>query len=161
MKKSVRLEDSGLITLEGYTAGSRTCSQFGWARNLKGQLDSQMIQSQRYRASSLFALLWNVISRAIPSEVIADLDTFLEANPIFRMDAGSEGKAAMRFSIQLGNHELDFFGSLLLLVLLATTTLVISTQRGHQTDMLSPGTIGETWVRSMGATSIMLDTVFG
>ena len=110
MKKSVRLEDSGLITLEGYTAGSRTCSQFGWARNLKGQLDSQMIQSQRYRASSLFALLWNVISRAIPSEVIADLDTFLEANPIFRMDAGSEGKAAMRFSIQLGNHELDFFG---------------------------------------------------
>ena len=40
MKKSVRLEDSGTIALEGYSAGSRSMPMFGWVKNLKTKVDA-------------------------------------------------------------------------------------------------------------------------
>jgi hypothetical protein len=110
MKKSVRLEDSGTIALEGYSAGSRNMPMFGWVKNLKTKVDAKTFLDQRYRASSLFALLWNIYVKVLPSEIGDDIKQFLHDNPMYRMDAGSEGKSEMRFSIQIGQHEIDFFG---------------------------------------------------
>ena len=43
IKKSVQLEDSGTIALEGYSAGSRSMPMFGWAKNLKTKVDAKTI----------------------------------------------------------------------------------------------------------------------
>ena len=110
MKKSVRLEDSGIIALEGYSAGSRSLPIFGWVKNLKTKVDAITFLDQKYRASPLFALLWNMSVKALPSEIGDNIKQFLYDNPMFRMDAGSEGKSEMRFSIQIGQHKIDFFG---------------------------------------------------
>ena len=110
MKKSVRLEDSGTIALEGYSAGSRSMPMFGWVKNLKTKVNATTFQDQKYRASSLFALLWNMSVKVLPLKIGNDIKQFLNDNPMFRMDAGSEGKSEMRFSLQLGNHEMVFFG---------------------------------------------------
>jgi hypothetical protein len=48
MKKSVRLEDSGIIALEGYSAGSRSMPMFGWVMNLKTKVDSSTFLVQNY-----------------------------------------------------------------------------------------------------------------
>ena len=104
MKKSVRLEDSGIIALEGYSATSRSLPMFGWVKNLKTKVVAITFLSEKYRASSLFALLWNMSVKVLPSEIGDDIKQFLHDNPIFRMDAGSEGKSEMRFSIQIGQH---------------------------------------------------------
>jgi hypothetical protein len=110
MKKSVRLEDNGTIALEGYSAGSRSMPMFGWVKNLKTKVNATTFRDQKYRASSLFALLWNMSVRVLPSEIGNDIKQFLNDNLMYRMDAGSEGKAEMRFSTQIGRYEIDFFG---------------------------------------------------
>jgi hypothetical protein len=109
MKKSVRLEDSGTIALEGYSAGSRSVPMFGWVKNLKTKVDATTFLDQKYRASSLFALLWNMSVKVLPLEIGNDIKQFLNDNPMYRMDAGSEGKSEMRFSTQIGKYEIDFF----------------------------------------------------
>ena len=110
MKKSVQLEDSGTITLEGYSVRSRSMPIFGWVKNLKAKVDAITFLDQKYRVSSLFALLWNMSVNIIPPEIDDDIKQFLHDNPMFRMDAESEGKLEMRFSIQIGQHKIDFFG---------------------------------------------------
>ena len=110
MKKSVRLEDSGVIALEGYSAGSRSKPMFGWVKNLKTKVDAKTFQDQKYRASSLFALLWNMSLKVLPLEIGNDIKQFLNDNPMYRMDAGSESKSVIRFSLRIGGHEMDFFG---------------------------------------------------
>ena len=40
MKKSIRLEDSRTIALEGYSAGSCNVPMFGWVKNLKTKVDA-------------------------------------------------------------------------------------------------------------------------
>ena len=109
MKKSVRLEDSGTIALEGYSAGSRSVPMFGWVKNLKTKVDATTFLDQKYRASSLFALLWNMSVKVLPLEIGNDIKQFLNDNQMYRMDAGSEGKSEMRFSTQIGKYEIDFF----------------------------------------------------
>jgi hypothetical protein len=46
----------------------------------------------------------------LPSEISDDIKQFLSDNPMYRMDAGSEGKSEMRFSMQIGQYKMDFFG---------------------------------------------------
>ena len=46
----------------------------------------------------------------LPPEIGDNIKQFLHDNPVFRMDAGSECKSEMRFSIQIGQHEIDFLG---------------------------------------------------
>jgi hypothetical protein len=48
--------------------------------------------------------------KVLPSEIGNDIKQFLNDNPMCRMDAGSGGKSEMRFSTQIGKHEIDFFG---------------------------------------------------
>jgi hypothetical protein len=109
MKKSARLEDAGSIVLEGYTAGARSQPMFGWARNLKRKMADKDARSQRYRSSSLFALLWNMIRTRLPEEILADFDKYLHDNSLLRMDGGSKGKSEIRFTVGAGEWELDFF----------------------------------------------------
>jgi hypothetical protein len=43
MKKSVQLEDSKIIALEGYSAKSCNIPMFGWGKNLKTKVDAKTI----------------------------------------------------------------------------------------------------------------------
>ena len=108
MKKSARLEDTGTIVLEGYSAGSRSKPMFGWVKNFTGKVDAKTYLDQKYRASSLFALFWNMSVKVLPLEISDDINQFLTDNPMYRMDAGAEGKSEMRVSIWIGGYEIDF-----------------------------------------------------
>ena len=57
MKRSIQIEDSRTIALEGYSAESRNVLIFGCVKNLKTKVDTTTFLDQKYWTSSLFALL--------------------------------------------------------------------------------------------------------
>lgn len=113
------MEDPGSLVQIGFSAGSRSAPKFDWVKNITCRnLSPSAVHDMNYRASSAFALLWNLCLDALPGEVLADFDEFFEKLNIARMNAsegaakdfaGSEAPAASgAYSIQIGDFEFTF-----------------------------------------------------
>ncbi|THU96490.1 hypothetical protein K435DRAFT_664447, partial [Dendrothele bispora CBS 962.96] len=74
--RNIRMDDPGILSLAGMSAGNRSSVQFDWARNFtKPGLTDDDIASLRYQQASAFALLWNLACNIFPDEVIDTLNS--------------------------------------------------------------------------------------
>lgn len=74
----------------GWSAGSRSSPHFDWVRNITANLSKAEIEASNKDASSLFALTWQMMRNIIPPEVVADVDEFVAASGIPRMNGNGQ-----------------------------------------------------------------------
>ena len=115
----LQMEDPGALVQIGFSAGSRSTPKFDWVKNItRRNLSDEAAHDMNYRASSAFALLWNLCLDILPDEVIGDFDDFFEKLNIARMSA-SEGAAkefagseeppvSGAYTIRIGDFEFTF-----------------------------------------------------
>ncbi|KAG2081606.1 hypothetical protein BD769DRAFT_1783953 [Suillus cothurnatus] len=104
-KKSIRLEDPGVLAQIGYSAGSRLAPKFDWVKNLQSTaLSSEEVDELDFSSSSVFALFWNLCKVLLPQEIIDDFNEFLKANNLCRMDkeANPTSSALGRYVVGVG-----------------------------------------------------------
>jgi hypothetical protein len=82
-KKSIRLDDPGHLVLAGWSSGSRIRPCLMWAKNLLASAVQEMdtpekVHEYDFDCSSAYALLWNMIRKRLPEEILVDLKTFVE-----------------------------------------------------------------------------------
>ncbi|EMD31660.1 hypothetical protein CERSUDRAFT_119471 [Gelatoporia subvermispora B] len=92
-RTNIRKEDTGSLAQVGWSAGSRSAPKFNWVRNLKSKsLAWEQVRSLDFRASSVFALLWNMAQNRLPEEVRQDFKAWLETSGIHRMTRETPGE---------------------------------------------------------------------
>lgn len=76
-----------LLFAIGWLPGSRTKTHFDWVRNFLNPKLSEEIRDKYWtRASSAFALFWNMTRSFGPPEVVKDFENFMEVLGIPAMD---------------------------------------------------------------------------
>jgi hypothetical protein len=70
----------------GYSAGSRSCPKFDWAKNLLSKkLAPGEVEAIDFDTTSICALFWNLIRTRLPDDILEDFDDFLQRTGIVRM----------------------------------------------------------------------------
>ena len=105
LKKSVRLDDPGKIAMVGYTPGSRSSPSIMWSKNLLRKptalFDSPTnLREFDFNCSSVFALMWNMMQRQLPTEV---LDALKDFSTKCNMAMDAAGVMDSYYGIQDGN----------------------------------------------------------
>lgn len=78
------MEDTGKLTLLGWSAGARSKRAFHWARNITSKkTDAGALNKS---ASNLFALAWQRMRSVLPTAVLDDFKNFVDDNGLPRMD---------------------------------------------------------------------------
>ncbi|KAF9065567.1 hypothetical protein BDP27DRAFT_1157645, partial [Rhodocollybia butyracea] len=88
LEKNVRKEDAGSLVISGWSAGSRSRILLDFARNFepKHKLSSAQKEEVQYKATSAFALFWNLVKSLGPQEVVEDLEDFVKKHDLYKMD---------------------------------------------------------------------------
>ncbi|KAJ3502776.1 hypothetical protein NMY22_g18473 [Coprinellus aureogranulatus] len=73
-KKSIRLEDRGVIVQIGFSAGSRDAPEFGWVRNTLSKKTDE--DAAKRKVSSFMTAFWLMSKQAFPSEIVEDFENF-------------------------------------------------------------------------------------
>ena len=95
----------------GYTAGSRSNPQLGWAQNLLWKQTEVEKDRLMYESSSVFALFWNILQNQLPDEVNDDFKQSLQGGQMVRMDTmGSQVATKGTYTIKLGDEMYKFHG---------------------------------------------------
>jgi hypothetical protein len=109
-----QLDDPGKLVLFGYSAGSRNAPAFDWVKNLTSTHTSGAAEAKNIEASSVCALVWNMIRSRLPDEVVEDFDKFVSGEGLMRMDAKSamagEGSKG-NYTVQIGETQFNFCGA--------------------------------------------------
>ncbi|PUU76537.1 hypothetical protein B9Z19DRAFT_990265 [Tuber borchii] len=108
-QKSVRVNNTGSIVIEGFTAGQRSCPKFNWVNNLNYKFKNkpiEVINNQRCRVALLFGLGWNLMKKKSHPTVVDDFQTYVKTHGLPRMTpTGQNG-----YSIKAGSQILEFPG---------------------------------------------------
>ncbi|KAF9074235.1 hypothetical protein BDP27DRAFT_1214783 [Rhodocollybia butyracea] len=85
---TLQKEDAGSLVISGWSAGSRSRLLLDFARNFeaKHKLSSTQKEKVQYKASSAFALFWNLVKSLGPQEVVDDLEDFVKKHNLYKMD---------------------------------------------------------------------------
>ncbi|KAF8809194.1 hypothetical protein BYT27DRAFT_7284279 [Phlegmacium glaucopus] len=112
IRKSIRLEDPGVLVQIGYSAGSRSSPSFDWVKNLLSKKHSPEEKvAMDVKESSAFALMWNMIRSRLPQEILDDFNKFTTSTNIRRMDANghmADEKGQTFYSASIGEDQFDF-----------------------------------------------------
>ena len=85
------MEDTGKMVQLGWSAGQRNKNKCHWVKNITTRCISQDAEAElNKKASSLFALAWQIMKQRLPAEVIDDFNNFVEDLGINRMDANGQ-----------------------------------------------------------------------
>lgn len=77
-----------------------------FARNLesKNKLQASEKRELQYKSASFFALFWNIVKSLGPTEVVDDMETFIQTNKLYKMDpAIMEGGKQQTYTIDVGD----------------------------------------------------------
>jgi hypothetical protein len=106
-----QLEDPGKLCQIGYTAGSRSNPQLGWARNLLWKQTDVAKNQLMYESSSVFALVWNILRNQLPDEVNGSFEQWLQGEEMVRMDTmGSQDVVKGTYTVKYGDETYEFHG---------------------------------------------------
>ena len=105
------MEDPGKLCQIGYTAGSRSDQQLGWARNLLWKQTEVEENRLMYESSSVFALFWNILQNQLPGDVMTTFEEWLQEKQMVRMDTlGSQDVAKGMYTVGCGDETYEFHG---------------------------------------------------
>lgn len=111
-RRCVRRDDPGSLVDAGYTAGSRHNRANTISRSHLRAATNTEIQAARinFEESSMATLVWNIIKRRLPSQIINDFNNVIDANKLPRMNGELEeglysvwsvdGKKEYRFAFE-------------------------------------------------------------
>ncbi|KAF8340075.1 hypothetical protein F5887DRAFT_919603 [Amanita rubescens] len=89
VKRNVRKDDPGLLTITGFSAGARSKLTFGTA--------------------AVFTLFWNLCRSWLPPAIISDIDKFVAAHNMPAMDPAAATPAQEgSYKVMIGDTDFDF-----------------------------------------------------